>query len=109
MIEVTYAGAFIGGVLTLLSPCSALLLPAFFAYAFQRPGQLLLRTGVFYVGMVSILVPLGMGIATASKLVYGHRSTVIAVAGGVIIMLASAAARGAGASPFCRCRGSSSG
>jgi cytochrome c biogenesis protein CcdA len=87
MIDVTYAGAFLGGVLTLLSPCSALLLPAFFAYAFQRPGQLLLRTGVFYVGMASVLVPLGMGIAAASRLVYGHRSTVIAVAGGVIILL----------------------
>jgi cytochrome c biogenesis protein CcdA len=96
MIEVTYAGAFIGGVLTLLSPCSALLLPAFFAYAFQRPGQLFLRTGVFFVGMASVLVPLGMGIAAVSKLVHGHRSTVIAVAGGVIIIMGALQLAGRG-------------
>ena len=34
--------AFAGGVLSLLSPCSALLLPAFFAYAFPSRGQLVL-------------------------------------------------------------------
>jgi cytochrome c biogenesis protein CcdA len=87
MIEITYAGAFAAGVLSLLSPCSALLLPAFFAYAFQRPGRLLARTGIFYAGMASVLVPLGMGLAAASRLVYGHRSTLIAVAGGVLVAL----------------------
>jgi cytochrome c-type biogenesis protein len=30
-MTIGYAGALIGGVLTLLSPCSAMLLPAFFA------------------------------------------------------------------------------
>jgi cytochrome c biogenesis protein CcdA len=50
VIEIGYLAAFLGGVLTLLSPCGALLLPSFFAYAFDRPGVLLSRTGVFYAG-----------------------------------------------------------
>src|SRR5215203_806274 len=69
------------GLLSLLSPCSALLLPAFFAYAFQSRGELVGRTAVFYLGLCATLVPLGMGISAASALVYGHRSTLITVSG----------------------------
>ncbi|WP_009945137.1 hypothetical protein [Saccharopolyspora erythraea] len=35
MTEIGLVGAFLGGLLSLLSPCSALLLPSFFAYAFN--------------------------------------------------------------------------
>ena len=87
MVEVSYLAAFFGGVLSLLSPCSALLLPAFFAYAFQSRKALIGKTVVFYVGLCVTLVPLGMGISAVSKLVYGQRSTLITVAGSVIILL----------------------
>src|SRR5215218_373642 len=87
MVEVSYLAAFFGGVLSLLSPCSALLLPAFFAYAFQSRKALIGKTAVFYVGLCVTLVPLGMGISAVSKLVYGQRSTLITAAGSVIILL----------------------
>jgi cytochrome c biogenesis protein CcdA len=87
MVEASYLTAFFGGVLSLLSPCSALLLPAFFAYAFQSRGQLLGKTAVFYLGLAATLVPLGMGISAVSRLVYGERSTLITVSGAVIIAL----------------------
>ena len=32
-----YGGAFLGGMAAILSPCAVLLLPAFFAYAFNTP------------------------------------------------------------------------
>ncbi len=85
MVEVSYLAAFLGGVLSLLSPCSALLLPAFFAYAFQCRRKLLAKTAIFYVGLATTLVPLGMGISAVSRLVYGQRSTLILVSGLVIV------------------------
>src|SRR5215207_9401848 len=85
VVEVSFLASFLGGLLSLLSPCSALLLPAFFAYAFQSHGELVGRTAVFYVGLCATLVPLGMGISAVSALVYGHRSTLITVSGLVII------------------------
>ena len=85
MVEVSFLVSFLGGLLSLLSPCSALLLPAFFAYAFQSRGELVGRTAVFYVGLCATLVPLGMGISAVSALVYGHRSTLITVSGLLII------------------------
>ena len=85
MVEVSYLASFVGGLLSLLSPCSALLLPAFFAYAFQSRRELVGRTAVFYLGLAATLVPLGMGISAVSVLVYGHRSALITVSGLVII------------------------
>ncbi|MDD6792641.1 MAG: cytochrome c biogenesis protein CcdA [Thermobifida fusca] len=80
-----YVAAFAGGALALFSPCSALLLPSFFAYAFRSPVRLLARTGVFFCGLCATLVPLGSGSALVSTLFYGHRDLLITVAGAVII------------------------
>lgn len=85
MSEVGLLAAVAAGVLSLLSPCSALLLPSFFAYAFGSPTALLLRTSAFYLGLVLTLVPLGTGAAAASTLFYGHRSALIALAGWAIV------------------------
>ena len=85
MVEVSLLVAFLGGLLSLLSPCSALLLPAFFAYAFQSRRKLLAKTAIFYLGLATTLIPLGMGISAVSKLVYGEQSTLILVSGLVIV------------------------
>ena len=85
MVEVSLLAAFFGGVLSLLSPCSALLLPAFFAYAFSGGGELVGKTGLFYLGLAATLVPLGMGISAVSSLVYGHRSALITISGVLLI------------------------
>lgn len=107
VVEVSFLASFLGGLLSLLSPCSALLLPAFFAYAFQSRGELVGRTAVFYLGLCATLVPLGMGISAVSALVYGHRSTLITVSGLVIIVLGVVQVLGGGFSfgPVERLRG----
>lgn len=85
MTGIGYLAAFLGGVLTLLSPCSALLLPAFFAYAFASRSRLLGRTAVFYADLAGVLVPLGMGSSAASTLVYGHQAALTTTAGVLLI------------------------
>jgi cytochrome c biogenesis protein CcdA len=85
VVEVSYLASFVGGLLSLLSPCSALLLPAFFAYAFQSRRELVGRTAVFYLGLAATLVPIGIGISAVSALVYGHRNALITISGLVII------------------------
>jgi cytochrome c-type biogenesis protein len=75
-VTITLAGAFLGGVLTLLSPCSVMLLPAFFAYAFEDVDRVLARTGVFSLGLLTTLVPLGVLASTLGALVSEHRTAV---------------------------------
>ena len=73
--------AFFGGVLALLSPCSALLIPAFFAYAFPSRGQLMLRTAIFFAGLVTVLIPVGLGVGALGTLILERRAEVTLIAG----------------------------
>ncbi|GAA2790227.1 cytochrome c biogenesis CcdA family protein [Streptomyces showdoensis] len=82
-----YFAAFLGGLLALLSPCSALLLPAFFAYSVDGRARLVARTGVFYAGLATTLVPLGAAGSFAGRLFYGHRDLLVAVGGWLIVVL----------------------
>lgn len=79
--------AFAGGVLSLLSPCSALLLPAFFAYAFPSRGQLVARTLVFSLGLLTLFVPLGLGLGALGSLFLERRAELTLVAGILLIAI----------------------
>lgn len=86
-MSIGLVGALLGGVLTLLSPCSAMLLPAFFSYAFASPKQVLARTGVFYLGLITTLVPLGMLAGTLGAFINEHRMAFLTVASVIVIAL----------------------
>ncbi|HHX86367.1 MAG TPA: cytochrome c biogenesis protein CcdA [Actinomycetales bacterium] len=94
--QIGLVGGFLGGVLSILSPCSALLLPAFFAYAFGTRRMLLARTGIFLVGLAAVLVPLGAGVGAVGSLVTVHRGTVTLVGGLVVVALGLYTALGGG-------------
>ncbi|MBQ0826203.1 cytochrome c biogenesis CcdA family protein [Streptomyces tagetis] len=96
MSDVGLLVAFLGGLLALLSPCSALLLPAFFAYSFTGRTRLVARTGVFYTGLCTTLVPLGVAGSFAARLFHGHRDLLITVGGWTLIALGAAQAAGFG-------------
>ncbi|WP_030871900.1 cytochrome c biogenesis CcdA family protein [Streptomyces sp. NRRL S-37] len=96
MSEAGLAVAFLGGLLALLSPCSALLLPAFFAYSFTSRTRLVARTGLFYLGLCTTLVPLGVAGSFASRLFYGHRDTLVTAGGWTVIALGVAQIAGLG-------------
>ncbi|MGJ3561339.1 cytochrome c biogenesis CcdA family protein [Streptomyces sp. INA 01156] len=96
MNEVGLLVAFGGGLLALLSPCSALLLPAFFAYSFSNRTELVARTALFYAGLCTTLVPLGVAGSFASRLFYGHRDVLVALGGWTIIVLGAAQILGLG-------------
>lgn len=87
-------GAVLGGVLTLLSPCSVMLLPAFFAYAFSSRSHLFAMTGIFYLGLITTLVPLGLLAGSVGAFFSVHRSTIITVISVTVIALGLAMAAG---------------
>lgn len=91
-VEVGLAGALLGGLLSLLSPCSVMLMPAFFSYAFDDPRQLIARTGTFYLGLVTTLVPLGAFAGAIGARLLEHRTTVFTVAAVALIVLGVAQA-----------------
>lgn len=78
-MEVSLITAFLGGALALLSPCSALLLPAFFASTVGARLGLLAHGAVFYLGLIITLVPFGLGIGALGTLIMTERGLVIAL------------------------------
>lgn len=87
MIDIGLAGALLGGVLSLLSPCSVMLLPAFFATAFADPRTLVLRAGLFTAGLMTTLVPLGLFAGVVGALLLQHRGALIAGASVLLVVL----------------------
>lgn len=86
MLQIGIIGSFFGGVLSLLSPCSALLLPAFFAVAFKSRRHIFLHTFVFFLGLATLFIPLGLGLGFLSDWVTVNRPTMIKAAGILLIL-----------------------
>lgn len=85
MSSIGLVGAFLGGLASLLSPCSALLLPSFFAYAFDRVQLLIRRTFIFWIGLCAVLMPLGAGVGAVGSAITRYRSEVTLVGGAVLM------------------------
>ncbi|MEU9142310.1 cytochrome c biogenesis CcdA family protein [Streptomyces sp. NPDC048349] len=96
MTGIGYLAALLGGLLALLSPCSALLLPAFFAYSIDSTSRLLARTGIFYAGLATTLVPLGAAGSYAGRFFHGNRDALVLAGGWLIIALGLAQILGLG-------------
>ncbi|MGP3687514.1 cytochrome c biogenesis CcdA family protein [Streptomyces sp. IBSNAI002] len=96
MTDIGYLAALLGGLLALLSPCSALLLPAFFAYSIDSTSRLLARTGIFYAGLATTLVPLGAAGSYAGRFFHGNRDALVLAGGWLIIALGLAQILGLG-------------
>lgn len=86
-MDIGFVSAFVGGVLALLSPCAALLLPAFFASTVGAGTRLLLHGTVFYSGMLLVLVPLGIGAGALGSLFTAYRTQVVLAAAIILIVL----------------------
>lgn len=86
-MDIGFVSAFVGGILALLSPCAALLLPAFFASTVGARAQLLLHGTVFYIGMLLVLVPLGIGAGALGSLFTAYRTQIVLVAAIILIVL----------------------
>ena len=98
-MEISLLPAFLGGVLALLSPCGALLLPGYLASTVARRAGLLLHGAVFYVGLLLTLVPLGVGAGVLGGLLAQHRDLLVAVTSLVLIALGIVHALGLGLDP----------
>lgn len=96
MTQIGLIGAFFGGILSLVSPCSALLLPSFFAYAFNNVGRLVARTAVFYLGLAVVLIPLGAGVGALGSLLNQYRGYATTFGGLLLIVLGVIAMLGKG-------------
>ena len=93
-MTVGFAAAFVGGMLALLSPCGALLLPSFFASRLGGGARLLRHGLVFYAGVAVVLVPLGAGAGYIGQVLATHRE--VLVIGTAVLLVAVGIAQATG-------------
>jgi cytochrome c biogenesis protein CcdA len=74
-------------------------MPAFFASTVGVGPRLLLHGAVFYIGLLLVLVPLGLGAGALGAVFVTHRQAVVLVASLVLLVLGAAQALGFGFDP----------
>src|SRR5690554_8048394 len=95
-MEIGLVAAFLGGALALLSPCGALLLPAFFASHASGGLRLAAHGGVFFAGVSLVLVPLGVGAGALGRPLVEYRAEVVVAMSVLLIVMGIAQAFGWG-------------
>lgn len=86
-MDIGLIAAFVGGILALLSPCGALLLPAFFASSVGGGLRLAAHGLIFFAGLLLVLVPLGLGAGAVGTLFISYRGIIVLVAAILLIGL----------------------
>lgn len=88
--------AFVGGVLSLLSPCILAILPAFFAFTFTEKKNLVRATFLFFLGFSLVFVLMGVTAFSLGSLLRGSKETLTLAAGLLMIFLGSLILSGRG-------------
>lgn len=86
-MDIGLLSAFLGGMLALLSPCSALLLPAFFASTVGSGPRLYIHGLVFYLGLALVLVPAGLGMGAVGLFLATQRDLIVLIAALMLIIM----------------------
>ncbi|MAH33540.1 hypothetical protein CL615_04050 [archaeon] len=58
--NISFIIAFLAGIISIISPCSLGILPAFFAYTFEERKQITKSTFAFFLGFMPVFVALGL-------------------------------------------------
>src|SRR6266567_4308898 len=83
----TLLTSFLGGFVALLAPCCvSVMLPAYLATGFGRRAGVLAATGIFGLGVATVIVPIGLGASAIGALVSGHHFAVFGIGGAAMIL-----------------------
>jgi len=78
--------AFIAGIAALFAPCCiTVLLPAYLSSIFRQKRTIILMTLVFFMGLLAVFLPLGLGFASLGAL-FSKYHNLIFVLGGIFLL-----------------------
>lgn len=83
---ISFLVAFLGGVLSVISPCVLPVLPAFFAVSFKEREEITKKTILFFFGMASVFMLLGILSALTGALIFEAYRKQITLIVGIILL-----------------------
>lgn len=79
--------AFLGGLLSFLSPCTLPILPAYFAFAFQSGRRTIaVNTAVFMLGLASMFAILGASASALGRLLIQNQQLLLLFGGSLVLV-----------------------
>jgi len=82
--------AVIAGGVALFAPCCiSVMLPSYFASAFQNRRQLVAMTFLFAAGVATVILPIALGAAAIQRFVTGEHAIVYTAAGALLLALSA--------------------
>ncbi len=82
--------AFIAGIAALFAPCCiGVLLPVYLGSIFKQKRTVFLMTFVFFLGLLAVFLPLGLGVAALGE-VFSQYHNLIYLAGGLFLLVLAA-------------------
>ncbi len=87
IISASIITAFVAGMAALFAPCCiTVLLPAYLGSIFRQRRTIFLMTFIFFLGLLAVFLPLGLGMASLGKFFTGNHDFLFA-AGGIFFVL----------------------
>ncbi|MCO4254480.1 cytochrome c biogenesis CcdA family protein [Pseudarthrobacter cellobiosi] len=91
LLSTTILASFLGGMVALMAPCCvSVMLPAFFASSFRRRSRILAMTLVFAAGVGTIILPIALGAAAISRVLFGYHIWIFSIVGLAMVAVGAA-------------------
>lgn len=82
LIGTSLVAAFLAGIAALLAPCCiTVLLPAYFGSIFRTRRKVFLMTFIFFLGVLTVFIPLGLGFAALGSFFSRYHRIIFTLAG----------------------------
>ena len=86
--SISFLVAFVGGLLSIISPCILPILPAFFAYNFKERKEITKMTFSFFLGFTIIFILMGLVASFVGQMFEAYKELLILFAGIMLIVFA---------------------
>ena len=87
----SFVTAFIAGMAALFAPCCiGVLLPTYLASVFRTKSKIFLMTFVYFLGILTIFLPLGLGVASLSSFFTDNHGLFFAIGGAFMLLMGMA-------------------
>lgn len=88
LLSASIIAAFIAGVAALFAPCCiTVLLPAYFASIFRERYKVFLMTFIFFLGILTVFLPIGLGAAALGRVFSQYHNAIFGIGGAFLILL----------------------
>lgn len=88
LVSASFIASFVAGVAALFAPCCiTVLLPTYFASIFKEKATIFLMTFVYFLGILTVFLPIGLGISLISQIFSEYHDTIFLIGGIFLLFL----------------------